>query len=564
MLSARKKHRVYRNALAFVLISVFSLSTIFSPLVKAEALPSYAWKNIVIPNGHFSESKISPDGSKLFVLQAVPGSSSKRQLIVSEDDGVSWNTFVAPDRAYGLMVSVDGSKLIIRGKYGENSIYVSTNGGRNWIKAASPVSNSDNLFMSPDGAILAKYVYATEDLFVSNDDGQTWIQKGKEEPSAIFNGGKMIHMDQDVNLVKKSVDYGATWTTISSGVADEASFSTNGSSIFNGNKVSLDGGSSWTSTSVIPGKQSDNIVSELGISNDGKKLFAVFEPSSHSPSWAPVAYSVDGGKTWQQWGSESFEGRNISMSSDGSKIFAMSTTGVYRLATVPIPQSRSFDVSAKPTPANTDDSVAKSIISTNSLYCYDINSSSVYSLSADDITVADSQVKILGGLRFKVNCQNITTGLGSSNITISLAGQHDVSKMRIYKKNIAGELQNVTNRFTIKNESAAGRMLTTVSYIAVDADDNDSDSSINDAINGVFYFGVVNEPISVTPNTPTTPSTGSSSSGVSATSTPPSTSSKKPGKSSSNLAETGISVWVVGGLAVVAVAVGGLALRKRL
>ena len=563
MLSARKKHRVYRNALAFVLISVFSLSTIFSPLVKAEALPSYAWKDIVIPNGHFSESKISPDGSKLFVLQAIPGSSSKRQLIVSEDDGVSWNTFVAPDRAYGLMVSADGSKLIIRGKYGENSIYVSTDGGRNWIKAASPVSNSDNLFMSPDGAILAKYVYATEDLFVSNDDGQTWIQKGKEEPSAIFNGGKMIRMDQDVNLVKKSVDYGATWTTISSGVADEVSFSTNGSSIFNGNKVSLDGGSSWTSTSVIPGKQSDNIVSELGISNDGKKLFAVFEPSGHSPSWAPVAYSVDGGKTWQQWGSESFEGRNISMSSDGSKIFAMSTTGVYRLATVPIPQSRSFDVSAKPTPTNTDDSVAKSIISTNSLYCYDINSSSVYSLSADDITVADSQVKILGGLRFKVNCQNITTGLGSSNITISLAGQYDVSKIRIYKKNIAGELQNVTNRFTIKNESDAGRMLTTVSYIAVDADDNDSDSSVNDIISGMFYFGVVNDIVSI-PSTTTTPSTGSLSSGASAAATPSSTSSKKPEKSSSNLAETGISVWAVGGLAVVAIAVGGLALRKRL
>ena len=563
MLSARKKHRVYRNALAFVLISVFSLSTIFSPLVKAEALPSYAWKDIVIPNGHFSESKISPDGSKLFVLQAVPGSSSKRQLIVSEDDGVSWNTFVAPDRAYGLMVSADGSKLIIRGKYGENSIYVSTDGGRNWIKAASPVSNSDNLFMSPDGAILAKYVYATEDLFVSNDDGQTWIQKGKEEPSAIFNGGKMIRMDQDVNLVKKSVDYGVTWTIVSSGVADEASFSTNGSSIFNGNKVSLDGGSSWTSTSVIPGKQSDNIVSELGISNDGKKLFAVFEPSSHSPSWAPVAYSVDGGKTWQQWGSESFEGRNISMSSDGSKIFAMSTTGVYRLATVPVPQSRSFDVSVKPTPANTDDSVTKSIISTNSLYCYNIDSSSVDPLSADGITVADSQVKILGGLRFKVNCQNITTGLGSSNITISLAGQYDVSKIRIYKKNIAGELQNVTNRFTIKNESAAGRMLTTVSYIAVDADDNDSDSSVNDIISGMFYFGVVNDIVSI-PSTTTTPSTGSLSSGTSAAATPSFTSSKKPEKSSSNLAETGISVWAVGGLAVVTVAVGGLVLRKRL
>ena len=563
MLSARKKHRVYRNALAFVLISVFSLSTIFSPLVKAEALPSYAWKDIVIPNGHFSESKISPDGSKLFVLQAVPGSSSKRQLIVSEDDGVSWNTFVAPDRAYGLMVSVDGSKLIIRGKYGENSIYVSTNGGRNWIKATSPVSNSDNLFMSPDGAILAKYVYATEDLFVSNDDGQTWIQKGKEEPSAIFNGGKMIRMDQDVNLVKKSVDYGATWTTISSGVADEVSFSTNGSSIFNGNKVSLDGGSSWTSTSVIPGKQSDSIVSELGISNDGKKLFAVFEPSGHSPSWAPVAYSVDGGKTWQQWGVEAFEGRSISMSADGSKIFATSASGVHRLASLPVPQTRSFNVTTKSTAGNVDDAVAKSTITASSLYCYDIPSFSVNPLSKDGIAVGDSRVEILGGLSFNVNCHPTAAGSGSSNITISLAGQYDVSKIRIYKKNIVGELQNVTSRFTIKNESAAGRMLTTVSYIAVDADDNDSDGSVNDVISGVFYFGVVNDIVSI-PSTTTTPSTGSSSSGTSAAATPSFTSSKKPEKSSSNLAETGVSVWAVGGLAVVAIAVGGLALRKRL
>ena len=131
------------------------------------------------------------------------------------------------------------------------------------------------------------------------------------------------------------------------------------------------------------------------------------------------------------------------------------------------------------------------------------------------------------------------------------------------RNNIAGELQNVTNRFTIKNESAAGRMLTTVSYIAADADYNDSDGSVNDVISGVFYFGVVNDIVSI-PSTPTTPSTGSSSSGVSATSTSSSTTSKKPEKPSSNLAETGVSVWLVSGLAIVAVAVGGLALRKQL
>ena len=59
-----------------------------------------------------------------------------------------------------------------------------------------------------------------------------------------------------------------------------------------------------------------------------------------------------------------------------------------------------------------------------------------------------------------------------------------------------------------------------------------------------------------------TPSTGSSSSGTSTTAASSSTSNKKPEKPS-NLAETGNSIWLVSGLAVVAVVAGGLALRKR-
>lgn len=54
------------------------------------------------------------------------------------------------------------------------------------------------------------------------------------------------------------------------------------------------------------------------------------------------------------------------------------------------------------------------------------------------------------------------------------------------------------------------------------------------------------------------------SSGASTTAASSSTSSKKPEKTSRILAETGNSVWLVGGLAVIAVVAGGLALRKRL
>ena len=59
------------------------------------------------------------------------------------------------------------------------------------------------------------------------------------------------------------------------------------------------------------------------------------------------------------------------------------------------------------------------------------------------------------------------------------------------------------------------------------------------------------------------PSAGSSSSGTSTTAASSSTSNKKPEKPSKILAETGNSIWLVSGLAVIAVVAGGLALRKR-
>lgn len=59
-----------------------------------------------------------------------------------------------------------------------------------------------------------------------------------------------------------------------------------------------------------------------------------------------------------------------------------------------------------------------------------------------------------------------------------------------------------------------------------------------------------------------TPSAGSSSSDTSTTAASSSASNKKSEKPS-NLAETGNSIWLVSGLAVIAVVAGGLALRKR-
>ena len=417
--------KLYVSVMVFISMFTLSLSAILAPLARAENAPLYTWRDITIPGqGDISESRVSPDGSKLFVLRRDLASGSVN-LLVSANDGASWSTFAAPEGANGLLVSSDGSKLVVKGKYGENAIYVSTDGGRTWVKRNSSVPYTAHVLMSPDGSTLVMYFEHSlynDPMAVSTDDGNTWVPKGDEYPDYVFNGGKMARRSNDGTL-RQSTDYGMTWSTIGSS-AGRVSFSSDGKSVFDGFRTSIDGGANWDQ---LPEYPIDTIrTAELGgISNDGKKLFITFRDDSIDDPLLLVFVSSNGGKTWQKWGDEDVSSSSVSMSADGSKIFATSQVAypdlkpVYRLATLPTP------------PPVTP-----------------------------------------GG-----------TGTGTGGTT--------------------------------------------------------------------------------TPSTPATPSTGSSSSGTSVT-TPSSTSSKKPEKLSSNLAETGVSVWAVDGVAIVVIAAGGLVLRERL
>ncbi|QWQ31233.1 glycoside hydrolase [Candidatus Minimicrobia vallesae] len=538
-MSSRKKRKIYGGISIFFAVSVVSLAAMFAPFAKAEA--AYSWKDITIPGGKVKESRISSDGSKLIVLQE-GATFNDRKLLVSTDGGANWSSSAAPEGAINLLTNTDGSKLVVQGKYGQNNIHVSTDGGNSWTTPAAPVESDASLRMSPDGSTLTKCRYGGP-LYVSRDNGQTWEQKGNECPSAVFNGGRM--MLTTYGDLKQSTDYGATWEIVKDGAHFGAAFSANGASIFDGKKVSVDGGTNWSSISPIPGHEvSSNDVSRIGISNDGKRLFVTLEPDSYYPSWAPVASSVDGGKTWQQWGSEKFEGGSISMTADGSKIFATANNNIYRLGTLQLTQTKTFDVSTKSAPANTDNAVAKSTIAAKSLRCYDIVASSVKSLSADGITPTEARIKILGGLSFNINC---TQASASSDITVSLASQYDVSKVRVYKKDSAtANLQDITSQAVIKNETIAGKTVTTVSYKVVDGANNDDDHTANSVITDPVYFGVVNDPAS-----PATPAGAASN---------PAGITPKGGKSG-GLANTGASVWAIGGLAIVVIA-GGIVLKR--
>lgn len=337
-------HKLYVGVMVFISMFALSLSAILAPLARAEDAPLYTWRDITIPGqGDISESRVSPDGSKLFVLRRDLASGSVN-LLVSANDGASWSTFAAPEGANGLLVSSDGSKLVVKGKYGENAIYVSTDGGRTWAKRNSSVPYTAHVLMSPDGSTLVMYFEHSlynDPMAVSTDDGNTWVPKGDEYPDYVFNGGKMARRSNDGTL-RQSTDYGMTWSAIG-GSAGRTSFSSDGKSVFDGFRTSVDGGANWNQ---LPEYPIDTIhTTELGgISNDGKKLFVTFKNDSIDDPSLPVFVSSDGGKTWQKWGDEGVSFSSVSMSADGSRVFATSQftdpdyKSVYRLATLPRPQ----------------------------------------------------------------------------------------------------------------------------------------------------------------------------------------------------------------------------------
>ena len=349
VLIKNRKRVVCRGILSLVFVFALSALAVLSPLVRAEESPKYTWRDVAVPgDDEFREAIISPDGSKLFILRE-DANTGDMKLLISADNGVSWDSFAMPDSANRLLVNTDGSKMIVNGRRGEKSFYMSTDGGRNWVKSSNIDPSNNHLFMSPDGSTLARCGDdgETPPLYVSIDDGQTWTQKGNICPERVLDGGKMIAIDGTPSVVKRSDDYGLTWTDAGTHVVYDTtlmSISTDGNSLFNGRKISLDGGVSWAPIlTKVPTQKVDDYIMQTGVSNDGKKLFVYVRPAVMDASNLPyIVMSVDGGKTWTSQGDNETGLGSVYSSSSASRMFAMfynMTTGAsyYRLATLPTP-----------------------------------------------------------------------------------------------------------------------------------------------------------------------------------------------------------------------------------
>jgi len=263
---------------------------------------------------------------------------------MSADDGATWRKIFSKQVIIEHAVfSVDGSKIAVE-LFGGESIYVSVDGGQSWTERQT--NGKINQIMSPDGSFLAGCsisgtAYTT---YISTDDGHNWTQKGTnsvECPDYVTNNGAMIAQGNNGDLAK-STDYGQTWTE-TPGVLNYGrprSYSNNGNNIFDGNRISLDGGNHWTpSNAPIPAGKD---VARTGISDDGKKLFVTTRSNTGaSPAPTTLLTSVDGGRTWH-----SEDGANdydmMAMSNDVSKLFNVYADNngrfVYRVGTLPAAQ----------------------------------------------------------------------------------------------------------------------------------------------------------------------------------------------------------------------------------
>ena len=337
----KNKKNVVRGVVAFVFMLTLSLSTALSPLAKAEEA-KYTWKTLTSvpvsnrPVGVY----FSPDGSKLFIpeLDSLHNTSS---LWMSADDGATWRKIFSKQGVINdVSISADGSKIVL-GNLGSSHFYISTDGGQSWTKnqnngVVSPI-------ISPDGSFLVSCSGSGATGFtthISTDGGQTWTQKGTNNVSCVgyaSNNGAMIAQGSNGDLAK-STDYGQTWTE-TPGVLNYGrphSYSNNGNNIFDGDRISLDGGNHWTpSNAPIPAGYT---FYQTGISDDGKKLFVTARLVAAGVRKTTLLTSVDGGRTWH---SEDLSDSITAMSNDGSKLFnAYIENGrfVYRVATLPAAQ----------------------------------------------------------------------------------------------------------------------------------------------------------------------------------------------------------------------------------
>lgn len=484
------QHGHYLVAAAFVAVAIGATA---NHVAMAANQAEYQWKEIQ-PGDNIRDIQVVDNGRRLIALQGDKGSDGAK-LLVSDDQGGSWRTLPVPDGATGLYADDSGAKLAVRIGYRTGSfLYMSSNGGKDWIEQRPALLDGADFDMSGDGKLMT--LCRDNVLHISFDDGATWKEQGSHCPSEVLNNGAMTAWIG--NGLSISTDYGKTWRDVSGGFGNRVGVSRNGTNMVRRKdrlhgifEVSKDAGMTWEEAPTkLRYAPSGGDISSLFISDDAKNIVVMTGPVSSYPVGDYVYVSADGGVTWAA--NKELAIWSGTMSPDGGVILTSGylpfSSSLYQLATLVKPQTDTVEPPQSNAAQGGDLTVAR--LTTNSLYCSTIDRQSLTNLSPEGVTAPESRVRIVGGIAFNLSCAKPAT---SSDISLHLSRKvDDIAGLRVYKRRgQSTSLEDITQKVTVKHETVDGREIATISYRAVDGADYDEDGTVNGVIVDPIYVGVV-------------------------------------------------------------------------
>ncbi|MCF8362177.1 MAG: T9SS type A sorting domain-containing protein [Prolixibacteraceae bacterium] len=223
-------------------------------------------------------------------------------VLNTTDGGNNWSVYWNSGAAYSEYTSgaiyahlntihfLDESKGVIGG---EGYVYYTTDGGANWNQGNYDYDlNTSAFYQNGAGSIIG--MGANGVMLLSSDSGASWALPANatyanfRDVSFIGNTGFAVSDDSSDGYIFKSIDGGASWTTVNgSGRYQSVEAITENLIVAANNKsieVSTDGGASWTSNYTGSGTIYDIVVGDQSV------LYGV--------GYGVVVKSNDGGANW--------------------------------------------------------------------------------------------------------------------------------------------------------------------------------------------------------------------------------------------------------------------------
>lgn len=248
-----------------------------------------------------------------------------------------------------VFISGDGNKLFVMGSSGYNSIYSSSDSGKNWTFCFEETPETKEFATSKDGNNLVVAMKlkslggSTKNgyIYTSSDSGVNWTLRSNAgtrnwSSVAISDDGLTIYASDNVGIYK-SINGGNSWvkTAAPNGSWSKIVCSSSGDKILAFSDTSIiahlsnDGGLTWTSSIIAAlllssfngGNGAGALaVRNIDMSRDGKILF-VSAVNYNTGSGVVLLRSVDFGASWKTVFTNTGLPNSLKCSYDGNKVF---------------------------------------------------------------------------------------------------------------------------------------------------------------------------------------------------------------------------------------------------